>query len=289
MLPAYLILNVSRSNMEKKLNSFLLSSFIIALLSVSLLPIFLLLGKVQENALHQNPLSEIVAVRERNECFLEETASRGTEYLSKLIFLGESTTYGLQRYGVLPGGQDTCQVWTGALCTADGVRCAGTLSLSPVIAQSKLYYPDDGRALTVFEAVQAKDPQYLVITLGLNNGASYYSESEFKECYRILLNEIFAASKTVNVILQSIFPVAATCKITAYTPERIALCNTWVQDIAIEYSAKYLDTFEILTDEKGYLKAEYENGGDGIHLNEAGLCAVLSYIQTHVHPNEALT
>ena len=273
--------------MEKKLNSFLLSSFIVMLLSVSLFPLFLLLGRVQENASRQIPPTEIVSVRKRRDCVLEESNSLGVEYLSKLIFLGESTTYGLQRYGVLPDGRDTCQVWTGAICTAEGVRCAGTLSLSPVIAQTKLYYPDDGRALTIFEAVQAKNPQYLVVTLGLNNGVSYYSESEFKECYRLLLNEIFAASTKVTVILQSIFPVSTACQIAAYTPERISLCNTWVQDIATEYSIKYLDTAEVLADESGYLKAKYENGGDGIHLNEAGLCAVLAYIQNHAHPNEA--
>ena len=90
-------------------------------------------------------------------------------------------------------------------------------------------------------------------------------------------------------MLQSLFPVAKSCKIASYTPERIALCNTWIRDLAVEYGIKYLDTASILSDAEGYLFAEYDNGGDGIHLNELGLQAVLRYIRTHPHPEACST
>ena len=142
-------------------------------------------------------------------------------------------------------------------------------------------------ALTVSQAIAKKQPEFLVITLGLNNGASYYTEDQFKQCYRMLLNSVIDTSKDVKIILQSLFPVARTCKVSAYTPERIALCNTWIRDLAAEYEVKYLDTVSVLSDEDGYLIPEYDNGGDGIHLNEIGLSAVLQYIRTHGYSEES--
>lgn len=281
--------------MEKKLNSFILSVFTILLLSCVLLPLFLCLGKITESKQLQEKaprareeLAGAIANAAEGDCVLTETEDAGEGYIKKIVFLGESTTYGLQKYGVLPDGENTTQVWTGATCTDRSVRCAGTLSLSPAISQTRIYYPDDGSALTVFDALQKKTPEYLIITLGLNNGASYYSEDEFKQCYRSLLNSALSASADTTVILQSIFPVARTCRISAYTPARILLCNTWIQDLAREYGLRYLDTTSALSDPEGYLWETFDNGGDGIHLNEAGLQAVLQYIRTHAHPMECM-
>lgn len=279
--------------MEKKLNSFILSVFIIMFLSFVLLPLFLCLGKINESkeiqakaAADSNRSTEIHVDIDQRDCILGETEDVGDEYIKKLIFLGESTTYGLQRYGVLPDGQATTQVWTGAASSGDTVRSSGTLALSPSIAKTRIYYPDNGSAITISEAISRKDPKFLVVTLGLNNGASYYSEDEFKQCYRMLLNSILETSDDVNIILQSLFPVARSCKIRAFTPERISLCNVWICDLAGEYGIKYLDTASVLSDAEGFLLPEYDNGGDGIHLNEQGLRAVLTYIRTHAHPKE---
>lgn len=273
--------------MEKKLNSFILSFFTIILLSFTLLPLFLCLGKIDQSRRIQAEVNaEIRASSEQDGSLLGLTEDLGETYVRKLLFLGESTTFGLWQYGVLPDGKNTKQVWTGATCADGLVRCAGTLSLSPAIAKTPIYYPEEASAISVSAALSKKSPEYLVITLGLNNGASYYSEDEFKQCYRILLNSILNATPSVKIILQSLFPVARTCKISAYTPDRIALCNTWIYDLAKEYGVKYLDTASVLSDEEGFLFSKYDNGGDGIHLNEEGLRAVLQYLRTHAHPAE---
>ena len=274
--------------MEKKLNSFILSVFTIIILSFVLLPLFLCLGKFDE--IHNNKVklaesqefvSDIDAEISRDSIILGETEDMGQDYIDRLVFLGESTTYGLQRYGVLSNGQNTHQVWTGASVSNEKVHCAGTLSLSPSITGTKIYYPETGEAITISEAIHRKNPEYLVITLGLNNGASYYTEDEFKQCYRMLLNSVIEASSEVTVILQSLFPVARTCRVLAYTPERIALCNQWILDLSNEYGINYLDTHSVLCDKDGYLLPEYDNGGDGIHLNALGLEKVIHYIRTH--------
>lgn len=267
--------------MEKKLYLYLRSCVILTFLSALLALLFFSFSFLPETTATQaddsTSLRELIANADYSDPTLKETEDLGEEYINKITFLGESTTYGLQRYGLLSNDQ----VWTGATWTDGRVRSAGTLSLSPSIDRTRIYYPETGEALTVSEALARKRPEYLVVTLGLNNGASYYSEDEFKECYRILLNAVVEASEDTTVILQSLFPVADTCKIKAYTPERIRLCNTWICELATEYEMHYLDTISVLSNTNGYLYAEYDNGGDGIHLNESGLTAVLSYVRTH--------
>ena len=278
--------------MEKKLNSFIVSVFAIIFLFFMLFPLLLCLGNLKKprtlerTSESQSFLPEIQVDALREECVLPQSEDQGAKYLDKIIFLGESTTYGLWRYGILSDGKNTNQVWTGATYSNGKSQCTGTLSLSPSIDQTMIYFPQDGRPMTVAQAVRKSTPEYLVITLGLNNGASYYTEEQFKQCYRILLNSIIDASDQVEIILQSIFPVSKACKISAYTPDRIALCNSWIHDLAFEYDIKYLDTASALSDAEGYLDPEYDNGGDGIHMNEKGLTAVIKYIRTHAHPKE---
>lgn len=270
--------------MEKKLNSFIISFFILFILSVILVAIFMAypyLVKPRYNTEELKLGANVEVLANDNQNTLRPTKDYGQEYIDNIVFLGESTTYGLWRYGLLSGGTDTNQVWTGAMTSGDKTVSSGTLSLSPSIAHSKIYYPDTGSALSISEAVATKKPEYLVITLGLNNGASYYSENEFKHCYRLLLDSVNASSKNTKIILQSLFPVSKACQINAYTPARIDECNSWIYEISEEYNIKYLNTAEVLKNDEGYLKAEYDNGGDGIHLNKDGLNAVIEYIRTH--------
>ena len=267
--------------MVKKLYHFIISFFVLISLFTVLVAIFMLFSFLPNNIKKRqhSSIEDMPAAAE--EVILSETPDLGMEYIDKIIFLGESTTYGLQRYGVLSKGVDTLQVWTGAKTVGGKTVSAGTLSLSPSIAQTKIFFPDTQSALTISEAIDTKKPEFLIITLGLNNGASYYSEQEFKECYRVLLNSIRSYFDSTKVILQSIFPVAGSCSIKAYTPKRIEMCNNWIYDIAKEYGIKYLNTAEVLADDNGYLLDRYENGGDGIHLNRDGLCVVLDYIKKH--------
>ena len=269
--------------MEKLQKSFIISFFIILTLACALLA---LLGIYSFWNIREQRISTPQATDEALEVFandtiLGKTEDLGQNYIDKIIFLGESTTYGLQRYGVLSGGTSTNQVWTGATFSNGVPVSAGTLSISPSIASTKIFYPDSGEALTIRQAVLRKSPEMLIITLGLNNGASYYSKEEFKACYRLLLDSISDSFGSTKVILQSLFPVAQSCTIKAYTPQRIEECNGWILEIAEEYGLKYLDTAECLADENGYLISEYENGGDGLHLNALGLNKVLEYIRTH--------
>ena len=60
------------------------------------------------------PGSETATDAPVSSVLLPETEDAGQEYIDKLTFLGDSTTYGLKFYEVLTGGKNTTQVWTPA-------------------------------------------------------------------------------------------------------------------------------------------------------------------------------
>lgn len=211
-----------------------------------------------------------------NSAYLDLTADYGQSYIDKIIFVGDSTTYGMKSrtYACLAGGTDTKQVWTPE---------SGTLSLDIDIAEAFIVYPRTGNNMSIASAAALEKPEYMVITLGLNNGVPFLTESQFKQCYRKLLDAVIAASPSTKIMLQSIYPVASNNDKETITNEKIDRANTWVADLALEYDLKYLDTNPTLKDTDGFLNYSYQNG-DGIHFNKSGFEAVLMYIRTHGYP-----
>ena len=128
---------------------------------------------------------------------LTETADAGQAYIDKIVFLGDSTTYGLRAYKMLAGGKDTTQVWTPK---------TGTLTLSQA-SFATIVYPETDEELTIADAVAKKKPEYLVITLGVN-GVAFMKEDYFKSEYKKIIDSVQTASPDTKIICQSIFPVA---------------------------------------------------------------------------------
>lgn len=203
---------------------------------------------------------------------LRETDDAGQEYIDNIIFLGDSTTYGLKAYQVLKDGRETLQVWT---------PTSGTLTLSKANS-AKIYYPDTKEEITIVEAVTVKKPSMMVITLGLN-GISFMDETQFKDAYVTLVNSIKAASPDTKIILQSIFPVAKEYDTSGGIDNgKINRANIWVADVASTCGVKYLYTACALMDEGNYLKSNYHNG-DYHHLDVPGFQKELEYIRTHAY------
>jgi len=201
---------------------------------------------------------------------LAETADMGQAYVDSMVFLGDSTTYGLKYYGMLSGGSDTMQVWT---------PTSGTLTLS-YQSVATIYYPETGEEIPIREAAARKQPEYLVITLGVN-GVSFMDEAYFKSEYTALVRGIQQASPNTKIILQSIFPVASDYQyISSINNVKIAAANQWVIEIAEETGTKYLATSSALIGSDGFLPGDYQNG-DGLHLNPTSFSIVLNYIRTH--------
>ena len=201
---------------------------------------------------------------------LAETEDAGSEYLDKLTFLGDSTTYGLKAYAVLSGGEDTKQVWTPS---------SGTLTLS-YQSIATIVYPETGEEIPITDAVARAKPEYMVITLGVN-GVSFMDEENFVREYTDLVKRIQENSPDTKIILNSIYPVAASYQYQSdINNDKIRAANGWVEKVAGDTGVRFLNSFEAIVGEDGYLPEQYQNG-DGIHLNTAGFNIILDYIKTH--------
>lgn len=198
------------------------------------------------------------------------TPDAGTAYQDKIIFVGDSLTAHLINREVLTGGTDTKQVW----------RCENNMmNLNSEVTSAKIIFPGTGEKMTVAEAAGKAKPEIMIITLGTDWGVSYLGETEFKACYAELVQAIQKASPKTEIILQSIFPVTASCPSLDNT--KIDTANKWVKAVAAENGCHYLDTQSILKDDKNCLKANYCNSTDGIHLGKEAYVAILEYIRTH--------
>ena len=196
----------------------------------------------------------------------------GSDYINKLIFLGDSTTYGLRAYKMLEGGKETTKVWTPA---------SGTLTLSNA-SFATVVYPETGEELTIKQAVEKKKPEYLVITLGVN-GVSFMGEDYFKSEYKKIIETVKDTSPDTKIICQSMFPVARSYKsLSSINNDKIRTANKWIVEIAAETGVKFVDTYSALADSEGWLPESWHNG-DGMHLNTESFTVELNNLRTHAY------
>ena len=198
---------------------------------------------------------------------LPETADAGQEYIDKMIFIGDSTTHGLAYYGVVSKNQ----VWT----PSNGTMALFNQRVATIV------FPSTGQEMLIVDAVSAVQPEYLVLTIGVN-GVSSMSESYFKSEYTDLIQRIQAASPDTKIICNSIYPVEASYeeKGNGINNKKIDTANTWVYDVAEETGTHYTDSATVLKNADGCLDPKYGNG-DGLHLNPDGYNRVLNYLRIH--------
>ncbi len=197
---------------------------------------------------------------------LAETEDMGQEYIDKIIFLGDSTTHGLAAYNVV----DPNHVWTPA---------SGTLTLDHW-SYTAIVYPDTGEEILIPAAVELKKPEYMVITLGIN-GVSFMDEDYFIETYTALVKAIQAASPDTKIILNSIYPIAASyANQGSINNQKIDTANTWVLRVAEDTGVRYLNSCVVLKGEDGFMPESYQNG-DGLHPTGEAYGYVIDYIRTH--------
>ncbi len=205
---------------------------------------------------------------------LSQTADAGREYLDKIVFLGDSTTYGIgvyYEYGFTELVPDT-QIWTPA---------SGTLTLS-YYSTATIVYPETGEELSIVDAVTRAKPEIMILTLGVN-GVSFMDEEWFIRDYTDLVKNIQQASPDTKIILNSIYPVATTYEyLDDINNDRIRAANIWIEQVAQTTGVKFLNTYEVLVGPDGWLPATYHNG-DGLHLCGESFEIVMEYIRTHAY------
>ena len=205
---------------------------------------------------------------------LAETPDAGREYLDKLIFLGDSTTYGIGYY-YENGYSDLCpmsQIWVPANHTL-------TLAFQSTV---DIVYPETGEEMRIVEAAAKAKPEYLFITLGIN-GVSFMDEEYFTREYTKLVKGVQDASPDTKIICNSIYPVAASYADTGQiNNQKIMAANGWIEKAAEATGTRFLNSYEALIGPDGYLPEDSQNG-DGLHLTGEAFGKVMTYIRTHAY------
>ncbi|MBQ8818067.1 MAG: hypothetical protein IJZ83_05770 [Clostridia bacterium] len=203
----------------------------------------------------------------------------GWEYIDSFIFIGESTTAHLKSRGVLSGGTETKQVWSPKNATVNLDTTTGTL---------KIVYPETQEEISIGEAAKRKRPQRVMLTFGLNGAVSKIKKGEkyFTACYLSLINVILENSPDTEIFIHSCFPIAADMNTSAYSVDArtlngyISTLNGWAKNMASEHGYEYIDTWEVLVGNDGFLLNKY-HVGDGHHLTAEAYLEMLEFIRTH--------
>lgn len=194
---------------------------------------------------------------------LSSTEDKGWEYIDRIYFVGDSTTYHFHK-----GGIDKSHIF---------VPESLTLTLNSNI--NSVIVGD--RGLTISQSIRAVNAEIVIITLGVN-GADNFSEIKYKTYYKKLIDSIQEESPNTKIILQSVFPVTKSYsdKVNGISNAGIDRLNEWAKELALEEGLRYLDTQSILKDEQG-AQLEYYNMQDGVHMNADAYNAIIEYIRTH--------
>ncbi|MBR0302560.1 MAG: SGNH/GDSL hydrolase family protein, partial [Clostridia bacterium] len=186
-------------------------------------------------------------------------------YLKRITFLGDSTTYGLVAYSILPDAQ----VWTPA---------NGTLALFRA-ATDYILDRTTGAEHTIAEMCSLYQPDILVVTLGVN-GISFLDEETFKSYYVGLIDIIKNASPSTHIAIQTMYPLSASYDTSnGINNTKIAAGNVWIADVAASCGVALINSAPVLTGADGFRPEEWSN--DGLHLSAAGFSVVLDYIRNN--------
>lgn len=251
----------------KIISKALITAIVILTVACIVALITMLFRGIKNDAFIENEKAPPVIVK------LAETSDYGQYYVDSMAFIGDSTIAGMVKTGVLKNGTETDQIWTGE---------NGDLPLDYNIDTATVSCSKDGKLLTIASAIEERKPEYIVITLGINNGVPYCTEENFKAYYQKLITSIKSTSPSAKIILQSILPVSEkyTKNTAGVTSNKINTANEWIAELAELNDVRYLDTASALKNSKGYLEAKYDSG-DGLHLNSDGYNALMTYIRTH--------
>lgn len=210
-----------------------------------------------------SPDDSQVGGRPSSDVVLGETEDAGQEYIDKIYFVGDSTTYHFFK-----GGIDRSHLL---------VPESGTLMLASDILDVTV----GTSGLTIPEAIKKNGAEIVIITIGVN-GADTFTEVKYKTYYQKLINGIEEVSPDTEIILQSVFPVADwySEKDNNISNEGIDTLNSWAKELAAEKGLRYLDTQSILKNENGAQKEAFGEG-DGVHMNEEAYVKIVKYIRTH--------
>lgn len=215
--------------------------------------------------------ANVIDVTKYEGTILAETQDAGQDYIDSTLFLGDSNTARFMRITGEDGSTFTTKNNTIGV-VGMGIDAISTLKCMQFSTGT----------FTMPDAVKILQPQRVIITFGTNNlSGSSTDATSFIDRYSAQIQEIEDAYPSVDIIVNSIPPVAKNRTYTNVTMTQIDAYNKAIATMCQDKDWKYLNSAETLKDSSsGYAKEGYTIS-DGLHLSTQGLTALFTYIRTH--------
>lgn len=193
-----------------------------------------------------------------------ESEAKTADYLNSCIFVGDSITYGLASYNVVPSAN---------------VYASMSMSISKVeTAKIDTQYGE----MTIAEALQLKQPENIYIMLG-SNGAAFMSVNDMYQSFSSFMGIVSDICPESSIYILSVPPVTAEKEASAETPisnEDLDEFNQKLLEYANRNDMYYVDVCSALKDESGKL-SESDAENDGLHLKYSAYEKLINYVLTH--------
>lgn len=183
-------------------------------------------------------------------------------WLDDAIFIGDSLTYGLSAYELLP---------------AEQVLAHTGINPQTILTSACIETANGDK--TVLQALQGKAPGKIYIMLGAN-GVAFLSSDTVIDCYGQLIDGIRELFPETPIYLQSILPVTAEkSSDPQYANSKIDQYNAAIAALAADKQIYYLNVAEALKDENGNLPSGLSS--DGMHFGPSTYQMWLDYLLCH--------
>ena len=236
----------------------------------------------KENALQETAFSEngeiieivpydkdadIIDIEKFDGTILPETEDAGEEYINETLFLGDSNSVRYMNYKFTTLDNTLAVVGMG-IQSVDSMKCVKFDGMTDMV--------------NMVDAVKIMQPRRIIINFGTNN-ATGMSTEDFIKKYSDVLDKIHNAYEYADIIVGAIPPFAKDTQYKSISMTSIDSFNAALVNLAEEKGYKFLNSSEVMKDEKtGYIKAGF-TVNDGIHISEAGLKTLFNYIRTHAY------
>ncbi len=187
-------------------------------------------------------------------------------YFDDALFIGDSRTEGFMLYSNLSNLQ---------------AYCSKGLSITRIYSD-EIVPLEDGRKITVMEALQVQKYKKIYIMFGVNELGWPYDDL-FQEQYSKLIKDVKLLQPEAVIYVENIIPISASRseKDTIYNNDNVNRFNAMIKTVCEEQNVVYLDVASALADETGALP---ENASvDGIHCNVEYCGIWMEYLRNNTY------
>lgn len=187
-------------------------------------------------------------------------------YFEDALFIGDSRTEGFMLYSNLNNIH---------------AYCSKGLSISRIYTDT-IVNMEDGRTLTVMEALQEQEFKKIYIMFGVNELGWPYDDV-FRDQYSKLLRDVRQLQPDAVIYVENIIPISASRSATdpIYNNDNVNRFNDMIKAVCEEQDVVYLDVASALADENGALPENASS--DGIHCNIEYCNIWMNYLRNNTY------